>query len=203
MKLYLYLTQKEWSKTWIEGGRIPITLASKYLSDDRLGTKTPDENNQRILKNLGEENIAVLGNMDSIPTIAKSNFNIKIGTMRIGDKVVAKDVEYKRRYEDGYILSFSTKLDNKIMQRLGKSACVEIMDYEKLFANLDKQMEGSDGVHDSCKYSAGNNRNVFLKSTKDEWQQEYRFYWKIDHQKEIKETIELIIPTHTAKIITI
>lgn len=200
MKLYLYLTKREWSKTWIEGGTIPLNLASKYLSDNRSGINTPDENNQRELKNLDEKLLGLIGNMDDVPTKGKNSFKIDIGKISLDDKVVAKNVQYKRFFEDGYILSFSTKLEKSIMQKLGKEACVEILDFVKLFEHLNSQIE-INGVHKKCEYTKGENRNVFLKSIKDEWQHEYRFYWKTNNNKISNETIKLHILPNTAHLI--
>lgn len=44
LKVYLYLEKEEWADAWVNGGEIPITPASNYQSDERIGTMTPDEN---------------------------------------------------------------------------------------------------------------------------------------------------------------
>lgn len=43
---YLYLKEHEHALTWINGGRIPLYLASTYIrsEDERGGVYTPDEN---------------------------------------------------------------------------------------------------------------------------------------------------------------
>jgi len=44
MEKYLYLTKVEWVDAWINGGEIPIALASTYFRKERDGIYTPDEN---------------------------------------------------------------------------------------------------------------------------------------------------------------
>lgn len=39
--MYLYLTELKWVKAWINGGEMPISLASTYLYDKRGGILTP------------------------------------------------------------------------------------------------------------------------------------------------------------------
>jgi len=44
MVKYLYLTEVAWAAAWINGGEIPMSLASTYCHDQRDGILTPDGN---------------------------------------------------------------------------------------------------------------------------------------------------------------
>ena len=41
---FVYLENEVYSNTWINGGKIPIKLASSYKSEERKANFTPDEN---------------------------------------------------------------------------------------------------------------------------------------------------------------
>src|SRR3990167_1575715 len=120
MEKYLYLTKKEWSLTWVNGGIIPILPASTYLSRDRNGTMTPDENR------IHDSPVDVT----TLPGIKfHENTSIKdftyVGNVFYG--IRAPDVASAQYYiEDGIILSFCNVKSKSIAQRLGKKACVKI-----------------------------------------------------------------------------
>jgi len=78
--------------------------------------------------------------------------------------------------EDGLILSFCNSHDDEIATRLGKSCCVRISNIKELYLSINKQL-GVKGKMGDCKYTQGHNRNHFLKSVEDEWQQEFRMFW--------------------------
>ena len=71
MENFLYLTESEWAKTWVVGGEIPIKLASSYLSDNREGVMTPDEN-------LIHESEVPIPNPNEKPESRKSEINGRI-----------------------------------------------------------------------------------------------------------------------------
>jgi hypothetical protein len=89
------------------------------------------------------------------------------------------DGQAECRFEDGLILSLSTRLDGRVAERLGKVACVRIRSLPRLIASLNEQI----GVAARCgpvEYRDGYARNHFLKATADQWQQEYRLLWITD-----------------------
>ncbi|EIO4097996.1 hypothetical protein LQK61_004489 [Vibrio parahaemolyticus] len=172
MEKYLYLTEVEWADAWINGGEIPISLASSYLSESREGIYTPDEN---------------LIHDSSYPIPAFRQFGIHLenvknvtmtGNTFNGKKIPdVKNASYYK--EDGLILSFCNELDTEIARRLGKKACVKILDMHQLKMALDSEV-GSKGVMKNCSYTKGFQRDHFLKSTEDSWQNEFRLFWKSD-----------------------
>jgi hypothetical protein len=183
---YLYLTEVEWSKTWVNGGEIPIKLASSYLNDERDGTLTPDEN----LIHSSEVDIKSL-------SPAFHFENVKGLTMTgcsINGKVIPeiKNAEYYK--EDGLVLSFCNSLDESIANRLGKKCCVHVSNLKELRKSIDNQL-GVKGKMEACKYTDDHNRNHFLKSTEDAWQQEYRMFWSSSENAVVN------IPSGHAKLV--
>ncbi|NQD36081.1 hypothetical protein HPT27_03530 [Permianibacter sp. IMCC34836] len=172
MEKYLYLTKVEWADAWISGGIIPLFLASTYKNDTRVGTKTPDENlvheSPIDLKSLSP--IIHIGDGANVRglTITNSYFN----GQRIPDIVNANYYT-----DDGLTLSLSNSFSEEIARKLGKAACVKIYNVEKLRRVIDKQL-GFKGVMGSCEYTSSHQRNHFLKSTEDAWQNEYRIFWR-------------------------
>ncbi|HCC6421779.1 TPA: hypothetical protein M6A56_004628, partial [Klebsiella pneumoniae] len=82
-----------------------------------------------------------------------------------------------RHYEDGLVICMATKKSKYIARKLGKTACVKINNINKLI-NCVNEHTGVIGVHGVCTYTATHERNHFLKSTYDQWQREYRMFWK-------------------------
>jgi len=171
VKKYLYLTRPEWAATWVNGGAIPIQLASTYLSDSRSGTNTPDEtlvhrSSYDITKfrqfGIGAQEVRGL-------TMRNNTYN----GMPMPD---VYDADFY--HDDGIILSFSDELSSDIRDRLHKQACVEILDIRKLKRIIDKQL-GVTGVAGACEYTRDHQRDHFLKSIDDAWQREYRLFWPI------------------------
>jgi hypothetical protein len=170
MGKYLYLTEQSWADTWVNGGRVPLSLASTYKSLEREGTNTPDET------------LMVKTNRDprDIPSVFFSenlqfkNLNFH-GNVAFG--VAAPNVTGDRFIDDGIILSLSNVKSSAICQRLHKATCVRILDFQNLKTTIDSQL-GVEGMALSCKYTKGHNRNHFLKSTMDKWQKEFRIFWR-------------------------
>lgn len=174
MVKYLYLTEVEWANTWIHGGEIPVKLASTYLHHTREGIKTLDENliheSPVDLKSLSP--MVHLENVKNF-TMTNSFFN----GQRVPDIISANYYN-----EDGLILSFCNNFSEEIARKLGKKACVKIVDLEKLRKRIDKQL-GIKGVMKECRYTTDHQRNHFLKSTEDSWQDEYRIFWRYPKNK--------------------
>ncbi|HGF0769551.1 TPA: hypothetical protein ACF7ZB_001869 [Kluyvera georgiana] len=168
MKKYLYLTKKEWVFPWTRGGIVPLYQASNYLSDERIGVMTPDEN----LIDTSTHDIKAFGGSVKIEgggTILCTNSNLN-GQFYPGT------VKFEQRVEDGLVLCLANKKSAEVAEKLGKRACVEISDVERLKYFLDRQI-GINGIMRSCEYTNGHNRNHFLKSHLDSWQDEFRIFW--------------------------
>lgn len=166
---YLYLTRPEWAETWISGGTVPIALASTYHSVERAGTLTPDEN-------------LIHDSPVDIASLRQSGFhfeNVK-GLTFTGNTSNGRPLpDFKNAsyyFEDGLILSFSNALSANLCERLGKVTCVEVLDVDSLKVCIDSQL-GVVGTAMDCKYTSDHQRNHFLKSVHDEWQQEFRIFW--------------------------
>lgn len=182
MKKYLYLNKAEWIKTWIEGGKIPLALASKYLSDSRSTTFTPDEN-------IIHESPIDLTSLK--PLIAFSNGGgvkgLTITETYLNGRRMPDIIDANYYKEDGLVLCFSNCVNKNIAIRLGKyeQACVEINDIESLKVLIDKQL-GVVGQMNRCEYTNDHRRNHFLKSKEDAWQDEYRFFWPALEERWVK-----------------
>jgi hypothetical protein len=177
MKKYLYLTKAEWANTWINGGVVPIKLASSYLSQERIGVKTPDENlvdNTPVPLSSLKEFIRI----DNDSDIHDFTFagNVSIG--QDGRKRLLPNMYNVSRYrEDVLVLCFSNTCSLNLLKKLEKAVCIEIESVNQLKQILDRQL-GVVGEARNCDYTIGHQRNHFLKSKEDEWQQEYRICWK-------------------------
>lgn len=189
MKKYLYLTEHEWANSWINGGEIPLKLASTYLSDKRDGTLTPDENlihkSEFPINEYQQYGIAIKDCKDITIT----------GFLHDGQKT--PDVHNADYYtEDGLILSFSNTYNKDIAKNLGKKSCVKINNMKRLKHIIDKQLK-SVGEMKKCLYTDDHNRNHFLKSDLDMWQDEFRIFWNITKFK----SINIVIPSGIATLI--
>jgi hypothetical protein len=169
MQKYLYLTKPEWQESWIHGGKIPISLASSYLNEKRAGTGTPDEN---LIHDSSVDLTKIPGIRIGLNVRGISMTNITRNGQRLPD--VKNGSLYK---EDGLILSFCNTSSVDVMQRLGKAACVKIVDMHLLRSIIDEQL-GMIGQMAQCRYTGDHQRGHFLKHNLDSWQQEYRMFWK-------------------------
>ncbi len=106
------------------------------------------------------------------------------------------NVHHEQYPHNGIILSLCNICDLEIAKGLGKEACVEIIDTEKLKLEIDKQL-GIKGEARNCKYTQFDERSPFLKSEKDRWQKEFRIFWLMEKPK----TVYVAIPKGTAKLI--
>jgi hypothetical protein len=174
MEKYLYLTKVQWVKAWIKGGKIPILLASTYLYDKRDGILTPDEN----LIHESPVDLKSLSPAIHFSEVKKLSFiNSYINGQRVPDIINANYY-----IEDGLILSFCNSYSKDIARRLSKKACVKILSMEKLKDQIDKQL-GCEGIMKKCEYTNDHQRNHFLKSREDAWQDEFRIFWKTTTSK--------------------
>jgi hypothetical protein len=191
MRKYLYLTSPKFVKTWVEGGNIPLALASHYVSTERQATYTPDET--RI--HSSPIDLTTLSPFIRIgPDSVLGNFTMTGSTF---DGVPQPDiVNATYDLENGLILCFSNNLDRSIAEKLGKRACVEITDVEALKASIDEQL-GTEGLMKECEYTESHERNTFLKSSADSWQDEFRIYWPI-----VINNAEVSIPGGLSKEVT-
>ncbi|MGE0497725.1 MAG: hypothetical protein AB7I35_15555 [Ramlibacter sp.] len=177
MPKYLYLARIEWAETWIGGGPIPISLASTYRSIERGGTQTPDEN---LIHNSPVD----------IASLRHSGFRFEnvrgltfVGNISNG-RMLPSFYNADYYMDDGLILSFSNVCNAEVCKRLGKVICVELLDVERLKAHLDNEL-GVVGTAKDCRYTADHQRNHFLKSIEDEWQQEFRLFWPIKESRTV------------------
>lgn len=175
---YVYLTEEAWVYPWIDGGPVPLNPASAYLSDVREGTRTPDETLQQTIS--GMSDWIVGGGTGSGPFKINPGAALTISGIgiQVGDNPPEHVVHGKAasRFEDGLILSMSTRLDGEIAKRLGKRACVQIRCMACLIEALDAQL-GVKSKWGEVRYRDGFSRNHFLKATADAWQSEYRLLW--------------------------
>lgn len=167
MKKYLYLTQKKWVQPWIKGGVVPLFSASKYLSDERSGVFTPDEN---LIDTSTHDvkNYSGMITMEGDSTLTITNSFVR-GTFH-------SRMVFDQKIENGLVLCLANSKSIDIAKRLGKEACVEILNVDLLKRYLDKQI-GANSIMRPCEYTDGHNRNHFLKSSQDAWQDEFRIFW--------------------------
>ncbi|OEO24037.1 hypothetical protein AX279_19580 [Pseudomonas sp. J237] len=189
VSLYLYLNEQWHAGAWVNGGTVPINPASTYRKMEREGIFTPDEN----LIHKAEVDLMGLSPFLSIAPGAQirglTMTNNYMNGVRMPD---IRDACYY--LEDGLILSFSQRLTGVIARKMKKKACVKILDMELLKAQLDEQL-GVVSKAGFCAYTAGHERNHFLKSDLDLWQAEFRLFWPITEKAEVniqKGTAELI-----------
>ncbi|TAL53803.1 hypothetical protein [Pandoraea sp.] len=186
LEKFLYLTHIEWSNAWVEGGDVPISLASSYLGDTRDGIYTPDENR------IHDSPVDLTSLRPAIRVENVKNFTF-VGCTINGQRV--PDIVNANYYlEDGIILSFCNVLNGAIARRLRKKACVKIRNIQELKAEIDRQI-GKAGIIGDCRYTNDHQRNHFLKSSADAWQKEHRIFWREAEGRKVK------IPAGTATLV--
>lgn len=186
---YLYLEKNEYAKTWVEGGTVPLSLASSYRSSERSGIMTPDENVTIEFFGMPYNDFKKVVNVEG----DSRNLNITLSNCNIQGKHVNK-AEYHQDYKDGYVLCFSNIKSKEIAKKLNKKCCVRIVDVGELCDYISDQIKIK-GEHRSCEYTSEVNRNVFLKGSEDEWQKEYRIFW----ESSSKESISVVLPPKFAE----
>jgi hypothetical protein len=188
---YLYLTDENHARTWIEGGGpVPIKLASAYLSDHREGTGTPDEtiihDSPVDLDSFVQWGIQI-GDVKNM-TISNNYYN---------GRPMPNVLNASKYREDGLVLCFSNTNDKEICHGLSKKFCVAIDDIASLKKALDEQI-GIVSIAKSCKYTNTHERNHFLKHEDDGWMDEYRLFWPTLFWPTLKEVF-VTIPAGTAR----
>ena len=179
MSFYLYLNEHDHAQTWINGGSIPINPASTYRSMERAGIYTPDEN----LIHSSPVDLAKLTQLiDLAPGVQIKGLSL-YSCYNNGEPVPT--IENAAYYEDdGLILSFSYRLTKTLARRMKKKCCVKILDMDDLKNHIDEQL-GVKSIAGPCKYTWGHQRNHFLKSDDDLWQEEYRLFWPLSKRVEV------------------
>ncbi|CAI1583531.1 MULTISPECIES: hypothetical protein [Serratia] len=179
MKKYLYLTKPEWADAWVNGGKIPLNLATAYKRMDRDGIYTPDEG---IIYETTHD-------VDAIdPRYLQFGETFKdcsVGGIYVNGVLVVPPVSGSRYEDDGVILSLCNVRDDEIKKRLNKQVGVEILDVYKLKEVIDSQLKVNSDAK-SCSYTSGHIRNHFTKSEKDSWQNEFRLFWSIQGPVEVE-----------------
>lgn len=168
MEKIRYLTELAHADAWINGGKIPIFPAGTYLSNERGGIYTPDEN--RLLRS--NRDISLLppgfGPLNAGYTFAASN---TYNGARLPDIFVSAG------FQEALVLCMSNDVDADAAGRMGKAACVRILNVERLKAILDEQA-GSVSRMGRCTYTDEQRQiDHFVKSLDDKWQDEFRFAW--------------------------
>lgn len=184
MEKYLYLTKKEWQEPWVNGGSIPVSLASTYLRQDRGGIYTPDET-------LIHDSPVDIQSFSPFFKVFGKNITATGNTFNGVKLPDVKNAAFFR--EDGIILSFCHVASPEIRDRLEKACCVKILDVGALKKVIDKQL-GVKGTVGPCDYTEGHQRNHFLKSTEDRWQQEYRMFWPAKASMQVKLPPGIAVP---------
>jgi len=119
--LYLYLSQREWADTWINGGQVLLTPARRYLGE-RKGTATPDELHHERWDGVSEAQLA--GFFDT--GVGSANFRIEAARI-------------DRYAQEAIILCFSFSRNESTMARFGnKSCCIEIIDFHSLISSVNR-----------------------------------------------------------------
>ena len=169
---YLYLAEPEYAETWVNGGMAPINPASKYLSEIRAGTLTPDEVTQKTVTG---------GSMKIFDGIFQfsggGSVNVTMSNNVINGVLQSGTMRYSQFPEHALILCMCEVYDASIMERLGHKVAVKIPSVAALKACLDGQI-GVVSQAGSVEYTdEPGSRTHFLKSIEDSWQREYRLAW--------------------------
>lgn len=171
MKKFRYLDEHAHADAWINGGKVPLRLASSYRSVERNGIMTPDEN--LIYKSNYD-----LDQLRPALNIGNGVQNIRIGIAIIDGVVRATDLQADRYEDDGIILCLSNSRSSTLAAMMDKTICVEIQDVGHLKSVIDAQLK-TVGTAAPCTYTDSYERNHFLKDKADAWQDEFRLFWPV------------------------
>jgi hypothetical protein len=168
---FLYLSSPDHVRTWTHGGTVPLSLASAYRRAERGSIFTPDEGRKQTVAN------ATPAQVEAIQRTIIMDRGGGVHARRVKwDDWEAENVHISVTPVDGVVLCLSNSESREICARLGKIACVAIDRPTRLFLRLCAQL-GTKGNHGPCEYTDTANRDVFLKSSADKWQDEYRLFW--------------------------
>ncbi len=195
MSIYLYLNEKWHADNWVNGGTVPLSFASNYLSEERNETLTPDENLIYDFPVPKESLSPLIFIGDDVQGKGLTMYGNSV------DGIALPNIYNANRYnEDGLVICCSSTLSGELAVQLGnKQAVLEVTHPEKLRRAIDKQL-GCKGIVKSCDYTDSHQRNHFLKSKEDDWQDEYRFFWKYS-KKDASNDKSVVIPEGIAKLI--
>ena len=172
--LYLYLNELGHADAWTNGGEIPISLASSYLSDTRSATKTPDELLQRKVEGLDPKSRPYFSKMyDFGPAATHCLFEGNVYHDELGTHVI--EGWLTSHQEDSLIVCLSRARARITALRLGKVACIKIANVDRLRLVLEEQT-GRGWSAGIMKYTSGPDRSHLLKSLEDSWQHEFRLF---------------------------
>lgn len=189
--IYLYLGEASWSEPWIDGGKIPLFAASKYLSSERAGTQTPDE-----LKHFRWDG-ADPSDFAGVISIEGMCQDIQIHNCSINGKAIPS-TRIDNYIEDAYVFCASTVASLEIQSRLGKVCCIEVTDGKGLVNHLEAVTD-KEIFYGPVRYTADSERSHFMKSVDDQWMSEYRIIIpKVD-----KPSLELQLPPNIGKLFEI
>ncbi len=183
MIVYVYLPQATYVNTWVSGGRLPLSLASKYKAVERHGALTPDEN---LIHHATGNALPVLREFGIDPNRGSEVVNsLFIGSsgLVVVDRVAIRD---------GLVLCFSKTLSSVVAGRFYRKLCVRLDDVKSLKRILDDQL-GSVSQAASCDYVNDYTRDHFVKSERDSWQDEFRLFWP-----EIQTASTVVLPAGVA-----
>jgi hypothetical protein len=185
---YIYLPFAAFVKTWVNGGEIPLKLASTYRSheSDRNGKMTPDECKTLLGEGLTTEIY------DDFRSKVAENVRLHGGSLVTS---VGTATNFHQDNWDGLVLCLSNACSEHICRKLGYAACIVVEDVDSLYQQISRQL-GVEGERHDCSYTTGYNRHIFLKSDKDAWQQEYRMFWPV-----IDEQVKVSIAPGTARLL--
>tara|TARA_B110000211_G_scaffold229083_1_gene286291 strand:- start:733 stop:1332 length:600 start_codon:yes stop_codon:yes gene_type:complete len=196
MSIYLYLNEKWHADNWVNGGVVPISYASKYLSEERSGIFTPDEN---LIYDTPFPIEQLSPYISFGPGTQLKNMTVKNNI--VNGKPMPEIRNGNKYNEDGLVICCSNTLSCELAGKLGnKKAVLEITHPQKLLEAIDEQL-GIKGIVETCTYTENHQRNHFLKSTEDKWQDECRFFWKYDRRDGSKD-INVNIPKGIAKLVS-
>lgn len=168
MVVYAYLGSTAHVRTWVLGGQLPLSLASKYKAIERHVALTPDEN---LIHHATGDALPVLREFGIDPYQGSEVTNsLVIGGssgLVVVDRVAVRD---------GLVLCFSKTSSSVVAARFYRRLCVRIDDVQGLKRILDAQL-GSVSQAGSCDYVADHTRDHFIKSDRDSWQNEFRLFW--------------------------
>lgn len=151
---------------------------------------TPDEVVHRELHGISERDFEKLAKIGPNATAL-----ISIGQATIDGKVRGQGVSFIQQHKDAVILCLSNSFSQEIMERLQKTACVEIPDWRRLLVTLDDQL-GVPGFGRAVEYTGSSDRHHFLKSVEDAWQDEFRLFWPLSTSATVQIHADLAFPKH-------
>lgn len=170
MEKIRYLAEPAHAEAWINGGPIPIFPARAYLSDERGGIYTPDENRQL-------DSNADVGLLPPLLRAEVGRAKYFIATNNTYNGARLPDVTARSGYLEALVLCMSNDIDADAAGRMGKSVCVRILNVERLKGILDDQV-GAESRMGRCRYTDEERQiDHFAKSLHDKWQNEFRFVW--------------------------